>query len=983
MWSGLIKRAAILLSTAGLVWGLTLPAAGQLNKVEAENVTLIYASRAQDYLIPHAVNSFNKALTFHSKLFDYTPSEKIVVYMTDFADFGSGAASAVPDNGLNICIAPFSYAYETRPANERMNWLMNHETLHVLAGDKSSGWDRFFRGLFRGKVNVDAADPLSMLYSYWTNPRWYAPRWYHEGMAVFMETWMAGGLGRALGPYDEMVFRTMIRDSANVYNMVGLESEGTAADFQVGAVSYLYGTRFFNYLALKYGPMKLVEWVGRTSGTRAYFASEFKRVYGMSAKQAWADWIAWEQHWQETNLASIHEHPVTPFRPLSTRALGSISQAYYDPARKKIFAAVLYPAETGHIAAIDLDSGEVEKICDIHGPALYYVTSLAYDPVAGILYFAEDNNSWRDLCSYNLETGVKTSLIENVRMGDLAFNPRDRSIWGVRHYNGISTIARVPVPYTDWDQVYSFPYGRDVFDLAISPDGTYLTCALTEISGTQHLIGISVDSLEAGNADYDVLCDFEVSSPANFVFTPDGKHLYGSSYYTGVSNIYHYDIEQDSMMVVTNCETGLFRPVPFSEDSLIAFKYTGAGFLPGFVSSRPAEYVSAIKYLGQEVVDTHPVLRDWVVKPVAMEGRDSTPARVTGYHPLRSMRLGSVYPVIQGYKDYGTAGLRFDVRDKLGMSNLKVTGAYSPASSLPDRERVHFGLKLNYWQWTISGTYNHADFYDLFGPTKTSRKGYSWGVAYKRTLLYRPPRTTDFNLYVSGFGDLETMPRYQNVPATYDRFISFGLGVTLKNLRGTLGAVDYERGWLLEINSRNNYVNGEVIPLLYAEFGLALGLPFDHSPIWFWGSAGNAFGEEDDSFSNFFFGGFGNNWVDHNSIKRYREHYAFPGLDLNGVGGTNYGKAMLEWVLPPLRFGSVGFTSAYLRWARLSLFTAGVATNVDDEPDRRALLDVGAQLDFRLVTFSLLKSTLSVGYANALEKHEKRSEEWMVSLKLL
>jgi hypothetical protein len=27
-----------------------------------------------------------------------------------------------------------------------------------------------------------------------------------------------------------------------------MESEGTAIDFQVGANSYLYGTRFFNYL---------------------------------------------------------------------------------------------------------------------------------------------------------------------------------------------------------------------------------------------------------------------------------------------------------------------------------------------------------------------------------------------------------------------------------------------------------------------------------------------------------------------------------------------------------------------------------------------------------------------------------------------------------------------------------------------------------------------------------------------------------------
>ena len=68
-----------------------------------------------------------------------------------------------------------------------------------------------------------------------------------------METWMAGGLGRAQGGYDEMVFRAKVRDHMRFFSPLGLESEGTQIDFQVGANSYLYGTRFFSYLALTYG----------------------------------------------------------------------------------------------------------------------------------------------------------------------------------------------------------------------------------------------------------------------------------------------------------------------------------------------------------------------------------------------------------------------------------------------------------------------------------------------------------------------------------------------------------------------------------------------------------------------------------------------------------------------------------------------------------------------------------------------------------
>ena len=35
---------------------------------------------------------------------------------------------------------------------------------------------------------------------------------------------------------------------------------------------------------------------------------------------------------------------------------------------------------------------------------------------------------------------------------------------------------------------------------------------------------------------------FGQSVPESFVFSKDGRYLYGSSYYTGVSNIFRYDV---------------------------------------------------------------------------------------------------------------------------------------------------------------------------------------------------------------------------------------------------------------------------------------------------------------------------------------------------------------------------------------------------------------------------------------------------------
>lgn len=957
---------------------------GQLYRQETANLNLIYTGKALEYLTPHVVNRFERSWQYHRNIFGYTPGEKVTILLQDFWDYGTGGTTSVPNNRIAINIAPFSYVYETRPANERINWLMNHELVHVVASDQASRTDNFFRTVFLGKVAASSDDPVSMLYSYLTTPRWYCPRWYHEGIAVFLETWMAGGLGRVLSAYDEMVFRTMIRDGSYIYRAVGLESEGTAKDFQVGANSYLYGTRFFSYLALKYGPEKLLEWVARTDDSKRYFASQFRKVYGVPLNEEWSGWIEWEHQWQQANLDRIRSHPTTPYRPISRRPLGSVSRAYLDPEDGRLYAGVLYPGETAHITAIDIATGDLEKICDVRGAGLYYVSSLAHDPASGTIFFTTDNGGWRDLVAADIRSCKTRRLIKDVRTGDLAFNRSDRSIWGVRHYNGISTIVRIPYPYEEWNHVYSFPYGTDIFDLDISPDGLQLTGALTDVSGLhQELIRMDTGALLRGDGAYDTLFDFENSTPANFVFSADGRYLFGSSYYSGVSNIYRYDFVEEDMDIISSCETGFFRPLPVSADSLVVFRYTGEGFMPCMIANRPVENVAAIKYLGQEIVNKHPIVTSWSLAQVPQGDTDSLVTASGDYVLPPNLSLVSAYPIVAGYKAYTALGMRFDFEDQLGISNCNLTASYSPAGNLPDRERLHLGLIYDYWNWNISSSYNGADFYDLFGPTKTSRKGYSLAVRYKKTLLWEEPKTLDFSISAAGYGGLEKLPDYQNVASSSDKSLSFSSALNYQDLRATLGAVDYEKGIRSCLVASDDYVNSEHFPQVYANLDLGFLLPIEHTSLWLRGSSGHSFGDREDPFASFYFGGFGNNWVDHLDIKRFREYYSFPGTEINAVGGRNFGKVLAELILPPIRFRRLGLTSAYLRWARVSMFSSGIMTNLDSTMDRRELINIGGQVDFRLVTFSLLNSTLSLGYAVAFEEDQRSSDEFMASLKIL
>ena len=955
----------------------------QFYSLETKDLRLIYFGKSQEYLVKYIAQCFENSARFHHRLFAFTPSEKVTVLLQDFSDYGNAGAGTLPKDHIVVAIAPLNTVYETSPANERMNTTMNHEMVHIVTSDKASGADRFYRTLFVGKVSPSSEDAVSMVYSYMTAPRRYAPRWYAEGIAVFLETWMAGGIGRAQGGYDEMVFRTMVRDSSRIYDLVGLESEGTKIDFQVGVNSYLYGTRFMSYLAYVYGPERLIQWVSRTDSSDAYFAAQFESVYGLPLGEAWSHWITWEHGFQKENLDSLRVSPVTPYRSLSRRALGSVSRCFFDPARRSLYAALNYPGQVPRIASLNVDTGNDERICDIKGAALFYVSSIAYDDSSHTLFYTTDNNEWRDLNAVNVVSGKSGTLIKDARVGDLAFNRADKSLWGVRHDGGISTLVRIPFPYSDWNQIHTWDYGKDMFDMDISPDGTSLVAAMVDISGRQRLIRMDTGRLLRGDASYDTLFDFESSSPEDFTFSPDGRYLFGSSYYTGVSNIYRYDFRTKSMDIVTNCESGFFRPVPLSDDSLIVLRYTGEGFVPVTIPGRPVDHVGAITFLGQKIAAHYPIIRRWVAEPPSSVRIDSLTTYEGEYSTLENIGVTALYPIVQGYKVYTAVGMRLNAADPIGLQNASVKVAYSPGSRLARNERLHASGEYSYMEWKVRATYNDADFYDLFGPTRTSRKGYSLETVYRKSLILDDPKNLEYTIAVAGYTGLDRLPEYQNVASSFDKLLTADLRLRYKDLEASLGAVDYEKGDQWDLRWTNEYVNTKLYPLFSAGFDLGIPLGLDHSAVWFRSSAGYSPGRREEPAANFYFGGFGNNWVDYRPEKRYREQISFPGVGLNEISGTNYGKLMMEWVLPPLRFSGLGTAAMYCPWARLALFTTGISTNMESRELRQTVFDVGAQIDFRLIILSNLNATLSFGYATAGEHGMHRSDEYMVSLKIM
>ena len=987
----------------------------QFSAVETSELQLLYLDPFQTYLVPHVGRCFLNSLTFEHAMLGYTPTQKITVLLTDFSDSGNASATAVPRDFLALEIAPISTAYEAVSPNERFNWLMNHELVHIATVDQAALPDRRARAFFGGKVLPNNEDPESILYYYLTAPRSSTPRWYLEGIAVFIETWLAGGQGRAQGPYDEMVFRSMVRDGSRLCDPLGLVAQGTKIDFQVEVNSYLYGTRFMTYLGHHYSPERVIQWVSRRDGSKAYYAKNFEAVFGLPLDQAWADWMAFEKEFQNANLEAVRKYPTTPYQDISRKALGSVSRAFVDPDARKLYVAFNYPGLQAHIGSISLDDGTVQPITEVKGPVLFTVTSLAWDPDRRMLFYTTDNGEFRDVRSLDPSTGETKTLLKDGRIGDLVFDRADRSLWGLRHFNGIVTLVQIPFPYTEWKQVRSFSYGEVPYDLDVSPDGTLLAASFGGIDGLHSVHVMKTEDLLAGRVEPIAKFDFGTFIPSNFTFSADGRFLYGSSYYTGVSNIFRYELATGKTEALSNTETGFFHPIPRDDGSMIVFRYSGEGFVPATIDPKPLQDISAITFLGAQLVEKHPVVKDWKLgSPAKMPFDDLVVAREP-YASFKSIRSESFYPILEGYIDSPAIGMRFNFSDPIQINRFILNTSYSPDSNLPQNQRLHIHLQYRRYDWKVDAKLNGADFYDLFGPTKTSRKGYSLRTVWDHMLFQDNPRKLTMTVDGAYYGGLDTLPYYQNVASPADRLATAFVKFDFANVRSSLGNVDSEKGQRAKLYLSETYTPGStcntatapggvcdvatappggLYPQIMATYDVGFQLPLVHSSIWLRNAAGAGIGDPLNPYAQFFFGAFGNNWVDNGEIHRYRDFYAFPGLAINEVGGRTFAKSILEWNLPPIRFLHFGTPGFFGSWIRTSLFVGGLFTNFDHRyadlgspPVQQKIAqnigDAGVQMDLRFTWLSRLDMTLSVGYAAAFEQGFATRHEAMLSLKVM
>ncbi len=948
---------------------------------DSEHFRLIYRE-SHAHLANHILSSAENSLKRLIPIFDYKLTDKIIINTYDVSDYGFGATTNIPQKYIRLEIEAFEPGYEAVPYNERIQWLLSHELVHIVVNDEKSDLEAVIRDLFR-RVPPEKTQPFTTIYSVLGNFTRYAPRWYHEGIAVFMETWLSGGYGRTLGNFDEMYFRTLIHENKKFPSHRYIETVLSHESIFLENNYYFYGTRFVSFLAIKYGVNKVIDWFKTYPDQNLTgFIGKFSDTFGSDFNEGWNEFAIAENKFQKENIKILKSSNLTTINKLSKTDFGWVTQPYYDSKTLSVIYGYHPSAKLATLQKFHLLTRNSEYLTSLPTPSMYQVASTAFDESNNLFFFTTNNNKlFRDVWVIDLFTKEKKLLFSDSRIGNITVSPHTQDFWGVQQQGGLSTLVISPYPYQSIEPVFSFDFGEELSHLSVSKSGEQLLGILHRSSGQQSLILFDTNNLLSSKPlSFQILTS--EGSPENPSWSEDGKRIYWNAYTNGVSNLYSYSFIDSKITALTNCLTGLFKPIEITPDSLFAFEFTTDGFIPVMIANKPALYLPAIKYYGQKIIDRDPKLYDWVLKDAAITVDQRKFTSEETYNGLKNLHLHSLVPVISGFQNQVVLGLFTHVSDPLLLHDFIMELGISPFNETPNIPFFHFRLKYDYKQrFYIEYAYNGPDFFDLFNSRKRGMIGSKFKLNHTYYWLYDKPHTIKQEASLSLYTGVEFI-NDNLVRVSQPDFGVLVYNLTSKNLRRTIGSSDYEHGDQFSLTLSfyaTQFENPEMMLNGYLEYDKYSLWLTNHNVFHLKLAGGYAIDNENLVQGLFYFGGFGNRAVDNGMVRQFRKVFRYPGIPIYNMMSTKFLKFMFENDFPPLRVSELAIGNQLINHFDFAVYSQGLIT---ESELGNYWINIGAQLDIKFKHWYNLETTFSAGIAKAWS--EKTTDwEWFLSLKLL
>jgi hypothetical protein len=508
----------------------------------------------------------------------WEPTTPTHLVLSDDSDDVYGAATPIPYNVMYINLTPPVGSMFLINYDDWLRLVITHEYAHILHLDTAGGLNAALRAVF-GRVPFVVFPFVSTL------PNLWQPIWMVEGLATHEETEL-GTSDRRDNAFTDMMLRMAVLEN----DFPAIDQADGLDRWPVGHVPYLFGARFYQYLASQFG-QDLPADISRLYAQAPlafYVASPAQTLMGSGYAPIWERWQTSLVEEFDNERSHIIAQGTSEGASLTARG-GMILGPTVSPDGSRI-AYTEQSFEAFPTLRIVRTDGTGDREIAIRNSGF----QVSWSPDNSQLAFSQQEiwknySTYEDLYIADARTGRVRRLTHGARASDPDYSPDGKRLVFVGHELGRSRLATIDIvtksvePITPWSEEVQYATPR------WSPDGQRI--AVTVWSNGRHDIAL-VDLAEGTVTP--------VTSDDALELTPywsrDGRTVYFTSDRTGVYNVFALSIESRALARITNVVGGAFTPAPAPDGRIVFGDYSSRGFdlriaeplaLP--VSSAPAE----------------------------------------------------------------------------------------------------------------------------------------------------------------------------------------------------------------------------------------------------------------------------------------------------------------------------------------------------------------------------------------------------------
>ncbi len=498
----------------------------------------------------------------HTKLsekYRWKPAGRTHLVLVDKTDSANGLATVIPANYVLLYVTPPDADSSLDNYKNYLELLFTHEYTHIIHIDQ----------------HYKVADPMHWIFGKVVAPNGLTPGWMREGIAAYEET-VETGLGRGNGSYAEMLLRTNIYEDTfpKIDEVAGLGIKWPGSNSQ-----YVYGVKFFMWLAEKYGEDRIIKYTQEYASGLWLFSlnNKARRVWNKSFYQLWDEWqedlkVKYSSQRDELSQAGLTS--------LEDVLSGEDQFSYLTPAPSgEGRAYVRLSNDEENRVVVDIPGKEPVNIKRTATGQLSFSRDggkqLAFATLAGV----ESFNAYGEIFVYDFSKNSlkrlseKDKTKESLRASDPDFSPLDggnrwvvmvRTELGTDNLYVFDMAKRKGYFLTDAAKYTQFSNPR------FSPDGQFIAVSRRENNGYRDIIIYSKSGDQIRNLTSDASVD---NHP---VWSPNGRYVYFTSDKGGVNNIFRTEMNGGQSVRVTNVLTGVFQPQITPDGGALLVSYYGS-----------------------------------------------------------------------------------------------------------------------------------------------------------------------------------------------------------------------------------------------------------------------------------------------------------------------------------------------------------------------------------------------------------------------